>query len=302
MDKIKVALIGGSGLGEALLAEAQGETYNPRTPFGFPSAPLICGQLEGVDICVLPRHGIGHRFSPSNVPYQANIFAMKKLGVTHIIATGAVGSLREDIHPGDLVIPDQVIDKTFKRDNSFFGNGIVAHVEFDQPFCQNMQKLLVEAGKKLDNHITVHEGGTYICMEGPQFSSRAESLLHRQWGGSIIGMTCMPEAKLAREAEICYGLVTLPTDYDCWKEKNANVEKRELLKEIIGNMKKSTENTIKLIKQALKLIPERADLACPCQSSLELAIWTDRAVIAPADIRELEPLIGRYLGFVTKKV
>jgi 5'-methylthioadenosine phosphorylase len=296
MNKVKVGIIGGSGLGQALLASSQGEFYNPRTPFGRPSAPIICTQFEGVDVYILARHGVGHCYSPSYVPYRANIFAMKMLGVTHIIASGAVGSLREDVHPGDLLIPDQAIDKTFKREGSFFGDGVVAHVEFDQPFCPGMQKLLIQAGKKLGDGITVHEGGTYVCMEGPQFSTRAESLLHRQWGGSVIGMTCMPEAKLAREAEICYGLVALPTDYDCWKAKPANVEKRDLLKEIIGNMNMAAENAIRLIKSVVAVMPEKADFNCPCQSSLELGIWTDQSVIPPATIRELEPLVGKYLG------
>ncbi|NLE29368.1 MAG: S-methyl-5'-thioadenosine phosphorylase [Phycisphaerae bacterium] len=296
MNKLKVGIIGGSGLGQSLLANSQGESYNPRTPFGRPSAPIICTQFEGVDVCIPARHGQGHRYSPSHVPYRANIFAMKMLGVTHIIASGAVGSLREDVHPGDLLIPDQAIDKTFKREGSFFGDGIVAHVEFDQPFCPQMQKLLFQAGQKLEGDVKVHEGGTYICMEGPQFSSRAESLLHRQWGGSVIGMTCMPEAKLAREAEICYGLVTLPTDYDCWKPKPANMEKRDLLKEIIGNMNTAAENAIKLIKSVVSIMPEKVDFNCACQSSLELGIWTDRTMISPATIRELEPLVGKYLG------
>jgi 5'-methylthioadenosine phosphorylase len=302
MKKIKVGLIGGSGLGQALLASTTGELYNPRTPFGHPSAPIVCAELEGIDVCVLARHGQGHRYTPSAVPFQANIFALKQLGVTHIIASGAVGSLREEVHPGHLLIPDQVIDKTFRRENSFFGDGIVAHVEFDQPFCPNLRKILLDAGKQIDNSLTVHDGGTYICMEGPQFSTRAESLLHRQWGGSVIGMTCLPEAKLAREAEICYALVALPTDFDCWKEKPKGVEKRELLKEIIGNMNKSTEITIKLIQKALQLLPKQVAEDCPCQSSLESAIWTERAAIAPAKIRELEPLVGKYLGCVTKKV
>jgi 5'-methylthioadenosine phosphorylase len=294
MNKIKVGIIGGSGLGDALLANSQGDLFNPRTPFGRPSAPIICTQFDGVDVCILARHGQGHHFSPSTVPFRANIFALKMLGVTHIIASGAVGSLRDDVHPGDLLIPDQAIDKTFKRDNSFFGDSIVAHVEFDQPFCPTMQKLLFQAGKKIG--LTIHEGGTYVCMEGPQFSTRAESLLHRQWGGSVIGMTCMPEAKLAREAEICYGMITLPTDYDCWKPKPANAEKRDLLKEIIGNMNTATENAIKLIKAVVKIMPDKVDSNCACQSSLELGIWTDRSVIAPAAIRELEPLVGKYLG------
>ncbi|MFA5865020.1 MAG: S-methyl-5'-thioadenosine phosphorylase [Phycisphaerae bacterium] len=300
MQNIKVGLIGGSGLGQALLSTASGEEYYPQTPFGRPSSPIICTQWEGIDIAVLARHGVGHTFSPSYIPFQANIFALKKLGVTHIIASGAAGSLREDVHPGDLVIPDQIIDKTHKRETSFFGKGIVVHVEFDQPFCGNLRKVLLDAGKNLSQPITVHDGGTYICMEGPQFSSMAESQMHRSWGGTVIGMTAMPEAKLAREAEICYSLIAMPTDYDCWKPRPAGRAKCDVLSEIISNMNKATELAIKLIKKALALMPKMVDPECHCQKSLELGIWTDRTKIAPATVRELEPLVGKYLGFAPK--
>jgi 5'-methylthioadenosine phosphorylase len=300
MKKLKVALIGGSGLGEALLNHAKGEDYNPRTPFGKPSAPIICTEWNGVEVAILARHGVGHVYNPSHVPYQANIFALKKLGCTHIIASGACGSLREDLHPGDLLIPDQIIDKTYKRENSFFGKGIVAHVEFDQPFCPGLRKILLDAGKKLDTPIKIHDGGTYVCMEGPQFSTVAESKMHRAWGGSVIGMTCMPEGKLAREAEICYALIAMPTDYDCWRPHPAGKDKGELLKEIIANMSKASELAIKLIKSTLTLMAKAADPDCSCTKSLELGIWSDRKKIAPAQIRELEPLVGKYLGKVSK--
>ncbi len=300
MKDIKVGLIGGSGLGQALLSKTSGEEYNPRTPFGRPSGPIICTEWEGMPVCVLARHGNGHVYSPSHVPFQANIFALKKLGVTHIIASGAVGSLREDVHPGNLLIPDQIIDKTYKRESSFFGKGIVAHVEFDQPFCGNLRKILLEAGKQMDSPVKVHNGGTYVCMEGPQFSTVAESKMHQSWGGSVIGMTAMPEAKLAREAEICYALVTMPTDYDCWKPHPTDRSKCDLLAEIIGNMNKATDLAIKLIKSALRLMPKMVDPECYCRKSLEMAIWTDRKEIAPATVRELEPLVGKYLGKVSK--
>lgn len=300
MKNLKVGLIGGSGLGQALLADTAGDEYNPRTPFGRPSAPLICTEWEGVEIAVLARHGVGHTFGPSYVPFQANIFALKKWGATHIIASGAAGSLREDVHPGDLLIPDQVIDRTYKRESSFFGKGIVAHVEFDQPFCPNLRQILLKAGKTLDSDIKIHDGGTYVCMEGPPFSTVAESNLHRSWGGSVIGMTALPEAKLAREAEICYALIALPTDYDCWKPRPANKPKCDLLAEIMSNMTKAANVGIKLIKVALKLMPDMVDAECHCQKSLEMAIWSDRKKIAPAIIRELEPLVGKYLGKVSK--
>jgi 5'-methylthioadenosine phosphorylase len=293
MKKIKVGLIGGSGLGQALLDSHQGEEYYPRTPFGKPSAPIICTKWQNLDIAVLARHGKGHRYSPSNVPYQANIFALKKLGVTHILASGACGSLQENIHPGELLIPDQIIDRTYKRETSFFGNGIVAHIEFDQPFCQSLRKILLQAAKEVKHK--VHNGGTYICMEGPQFSTVAESKLHQSMGGSIIGMTVIPEAKLAREAEICYALVALPTDYDCWKPHPKGKAKHDLLSEIISNMTKATGLAINLMKHALSILAEHHDPDCPCQKSLELAIWTDKSKIAPAMVHELEPLIGKYL-------
>ncbi len=296
---VKVGIIGGTGLGDALLEGNEGELFYPKTPFGRPSCPIICTNWEGIDIAILARHGQGHIYSPSYIPFQANIFAMKSLGVTHIIASGAVGSLREDVHPGELLVPDQVIDKTYKRENSFYGEGIVVHVEFDQPFCPTLRKILLEAGK--DEGLTVHDGGTYICMEGPQFSTVAESNLHRQWGGSVIGMTVMPEAKLAREAEICYALVALPTDYDCWKPKPEGKPKHDLLSEIISNMKLATDRAITLIKSALRKIKGKENIMdCHCQNALELAIWTDKSKIAPAKIRELEPLISKYFGHIRK--
>jgi len=289
---MKIGIIGGTGLGEAFTGRITGETFEPVTPFGKPSAPIICSQWQGLPIAVLARHGQGHIYSPSHVPFRANIFALKMLGVTHIIASGAVGSLREHIQPGQLVIPDQVIDKTYRRDGSFFGNGIVAHVEFDQPFCRKLREILIQAGKTLD--FKVHDRGTYVCMEGPQFSTAAESHMHRAWQGDLIGMTCMPEAKLAREAEICYALLALPTDYDCWKPHPANRPKRELLNEIIGNVKLATDRSIELIKQALHLLKDQDNWQCPDQQALELAVWTDRRHIPPAVIRELQPLIGKY--------
>lgn len=295
MSAIKIGLIGGSGLGEALTSEATGETFFPDTPFGRPSGPIICTEWDDLPVAILARHGDGHTLGPSYIPFQANIFALKQLGVTHIIASGAVGSLREDIHPGELVIADQVIDKTYKRQSSFFGQGLIAHIEFDQPFCRSLRTWLLEAGKDLPTR--VHDAGTYVCMEGPQFSTVAESNMHRSWSGDLIGMTCMPEAKLAREAEICYALIALPTDYDCWRPHPADRPKRELLAEIIANMQKAASIATDLIKRTLKLMakadPKGHD--CPCRSSLELAIWTDRTKIDPAIASKLEPLVGKYL-------
>jgi 5'-methylthioadenosine phosphorylase len=294
MAEIKVGLIGGSGLGQALVGQTHGELVHPKTPFGQTSSPITCTEWEGLPICVLARHGIGHTTGPSSVPYRANIFALKALGCTHIIASGACGSLREHIHPGDLVVPDQVIDKTYKRDSSFFGKGIVAHVEFDQPYCSLMRNILIRAGEAVG--VTVHEKATYVCMEGPQFSTVAESNMHRAWGGDVIGMTSMPEAKLAREAEISYGLLGLPTDYDCWRPHPPGKDKRELLAEIIGNMQKATEIAINMMKAALGIMAKMkpAELDAPSRHALEMAIWTDRTLIAPASVRELQPILGKY--------
>jgi len=215
--KVKVGIIGGSGLGEAICGEADGKSVAVTTPFGRPSAPIVETVWHGTPVALLNRHGLGHTIPPSMVPYRANIYALKALGCTHIIASGAVGSLRDEIRPKDLVIPDQVIDKTYLRAPTFFDDGLAVHVEFASPFCPVLRGHLLSCAGGVDT--TVHDGGTYVCMEGPAFSTRAESHMHRQWGGDLIGMTCMPEARLAREAEIAYALVCLPSDYDCWKTR-----------------------------------------------------------------------------------
>jgi len=294
MDEMMVGLIGGTGLGEALRGSAQGREVFPNTPFGRPSAPIICTEWEGLPIAVLARHGLGHVYSPSHVPYRANIFALKALGVTHVLASGACGSLREDVHPGELVVPDQVIDRTCRRESSFFGQGIVAHVEFAQPYCPHLREVLIRTGRQAG--ITIHGKGTYVCMEGPQFSTEAESHMHRAWGGTVIGMTSMPEAKLAREAEMCYALIALPTDYDCWMPHPTDRPKQDLLSEIMSNMKRATELATALIQGALRTLKRERVPDCLCRRSLELGIWTDRGKIAPAAVRELQPLLGKYFG------
>jgi 5'-methylthioadenosine phosphorylase len=296
MSNIKIGLIGGSGLGEALGAET-GEAVSVDTPFGAPSSDIVQTNWDGVDVAILQRHGPGHVLNPTQVPYRANIFALKMLGVTHIVASGATGSLREDIHPGDLVIADQVIDKTSRRASTFFDHAAV-HVEFAEPFCPVMRKWLLDAAGNMPT-INVHEAGTYICMEGPAFSTKAESEMHRQWGGDLIGMTCMPEAKLAREAEIAYALVALPTDYDCWRPRPQNEEASEphqLLEEIIGNLNQATNNSVALIKAALGNVDALRSTPSPAHNALTLAIWSDKACIPPHEIRRLEPLWGAYFG------
>jgi 5'-methylthioadenosine phosphorylase len=216
---MRIGIIGGTGLGAALsdaMGAAQFEAVTPDTPFGAPSGPVMIGDLGDVPVALLARHGDGHLLNPHHVPYRANIFALKTLGVTHVLASAAVGSLREEIEPGDLVICDQLIDKTEGRPRTFYERAAV-HVEFAEPFCPVVRRWLRDAARSFDG--SVHKAGTYVCMEGPSFSTVAESHMHRAWGGDLIGMTCCPEARLAREAEIAYGLVALVTDYDCWRPR-----------------------------------------------------------------------------------
>jgi 5'-methylthioadenosine phosphorylase len=292
MAQVMVGVIGGTGLGEALGGLGGGEVRRVSTPFGDPAAPITLTEVGGIPVALLARHGEGHAFNPSTVPYRANIHALKSLGVTHIVASGAVGSLREEVAPRNLVIPDQIIDRTFRRAGTFFDE-LAVHVELASPFCPTLRNVLVKAGTGLPTR--VHQGGTYVCMEGPQFSTRAESELHRGWGASLIGMTAMPEAKLAREAEICYALVALPTDYDCWRPHPSYLDQAKLLEEILGNVKAATANAVELVRRAIPLVAG-IDKPCACQSALALAIWTDRSKI-PTEAREkLKLLLGKYLS------
>jgi len=293
MGRVVVGVIGGTGLGEALGTLGGGETREVETPFGSPSGPITLAEVEGQPVALLSRHGAGHVVNPSAVPYRANVWALKSLGVTHILASGAVGSLREEVAPRHLVIPDQIIDRTFRRAGTFFDD-LAVHVELAAPFCNPLRNVLVKAGTGIPTR--VHQGGTYVCMEGPQFSTRAESELHRSWGASLIGMTAMPEAKLAREAEICYALVALPTDYDCWKPHPAHLDQAKLIEEILGHVKAATQNAVELLRRAIPRVAELAEKPCPCQSALALAIWSDRAKIPP-EVRERHKLLaGKYLG------
>jgi 5'-methylthioadenosine phosphorylase len=233
------------------------------------------------------------------VPFRANIFALKQLGCTHILASGAVGSLREEFAPRDVVIPDQIIDKTFRRPSTFYESAAV-HVEFADPFCPVLRKILLESRR--EGGAKVHDGGCYVCMEGPAFSSRSESLMHRLWGGDLIGMTVCPEAKLAAEAEIPYALAALVTDYDCWRPKPEKAEAAEtpetLLGEIVANLNSASAAAMDLIRTALRKIAAEPGLlnGCPATSALKLAIWSDKALIAPEEIRRLGPLWGKYFG------
>jgi 5'-methylthioadenosine phosphorylase len=293
MNEADVGIIGGTGLGETLSAEAGGRAVAVDTPFGAPSSVPIVADWAGVRVAFLSRHGPGHRLNPTTVPYRANIWALRQLGVRSVIASGATGSLREDIEPGHLVLCDQVIDRTYRRSASFFDDGLAVHVEFADPFCPRLRALLARAGAGLPT--TVHHAGTYVCMEGPQFSTRAESLMHRQWGGDLIGMTCMPEAKLAREAELCYALVALPTDYDCWRAPDPARGHDELLREILGNLKRASANAVALIRSALPLLDACTE-GCRCGESLKLALWSEARSIDPEVRRRLKPLIDRRLA------
>ncbi|HXQ21039.1 MAG TPA: S-methyl-5'-thioadenosine phosphorylase [Candidatus Acidoferrales bacterium] len=281
-----VGVIGGSGLYEMAGLERI-ERVQLATPFGAPSDEFVCGMLAGTRLIFLPRHGRGHRILPSEVNFRANIYGMKKLDAEWIIAVAAVGSLREEIAPGHLVVPDQFIDRTYRRPSTFFGNGIVAHVGFADPICPMLSTALSDAAQRVG--ATVHRRGTYVCMEGPQFSTRAESFLYRQWGAHVIGMTNLQEAKLAREAEICFATLALATDYDCWHETAADV--------VIGDVLRILNQNIATAQRVIAdAVPQLCSpRACACARALEHAIITDRAQIPDTVKRDLDIIIGKYL-------
>ncbi|MDB4938777.1 MAG: 5-methylthioadenosine phosphorylase [Labilithrix sp.] len=301
-----LGLIGGTGLGEALFGEDFGKSpkeHNVGTPFGRPSGPIRVVSWSGVDVAILARHGDGHVFPPSMVPYRANVFALKKLGVTHLLTSGAVGSLREEYRPRDLVIVDQIIDKTYRRVPTFFDEGMAVHAEFAQPYCAVLRERLAavaaESAALKATETKVHGKGTYVCMEGPAFSTVAEANMHRAWGGDLVGMTAMPEGRLAREAEMCCALIAFPTDYDCWRPHAVSpgaASKQALLAEIIENVKAATESAIALLRAAIEDFGKKPLGACECQSALSLGIWTRRDRISPTAIEKYGPLVSKYLG------
>ncbi len=278
-----LGVIGGSGV-YALAELAAGESVEIETPFGAPSGPLRIGRIGETDVAFVPRHGPGHRFSPSDLPYRANIYALKAIGVTHLLSISAVGSLQESLPPRTRVVPDQIIDRTLARPRSFFEDGVVAHVGMADPYCPLLRPAVSRAGAA--NETPVHVGGTYVCIEGPQFSTRAESNLFRSWGASVIGMTAMPEARLAREAELCYATLALVTDYDVWHEDEDDVS----VELVLGHLRANSEAAAGIVRALAEGgLPERR---CGCAAALDGAVMTDPALIDDAR-RERLGVIGR---------
>ncbi len=287
MLEVKIGVIGGSGLYQ-MDGITEMKKVKVDTPFGKPSDDIVLGNLGGVGIAFLPRHGEGHRISPSELPARSNIYALKSLGVERIISVNAVGSLNEGIEPLDIVIPDQLIDCTKGRNSTFFTGGIVGHISFSEPFCPVMSQLSLEAGNKVG--VKVHKGGTYLVIEGPQLSTKAESQVYRSWGADIIGMTALPEAKLAREAEICYTTLALVTDYDCWHPTYESVTTDMIL----TNLREGVDTVKRILKLLLPSIPGKRD--CACASALKYAMVTERKRIPKEKRNELGLLIDKYLG------
>ncbi|BAI61893.1 5'-methylthioadenosine phosphorylase [Methanocella paludicola SANAE] len=279
---VKVGIIGGSGIYDPSMFDHVKE-QKVRTPFGTPGDSFIVGSMNGIEAVFLSRHGRGHKYSPTDLNYRANIYGMKKLGVTHIISVSAVGSLKESLKPLDIVIPDQVYDRTTKRVSTYFEGGIVAHISFADPFCRKLSDILYETAKE---KYRVHNGGTYLCMEGPQFSTKAESRIYRKLGFDVIGMTALPEAKLAREAEICFAILATITDYDVWYEEPVSIG------QVIEYAAKNEEAVKDILRRAVGRIE---DTDCPCRHALEGAIATSPDAIPEKVKRDLKPLIGPYI-------
>jgi len=285
MEKVRIGVIGGTGFYQ-MGGLKDVEELSIETPFGDPSDTIRIGTLEGRRVAFLARHGRGHRYSPTEINMRANIYALKTLGVDWIISVSAVGSLKEEIRPTDFVIPDQLYDHTKIRKNTFFGSGIVAHVGMATPFCDDLRILMCDAADATG--ITVHREGTYICMEGPQFSTKAESNTYRSWGCSVIGMTVAPEAKLAREAEMCYAAIACSTDYDCWHEEHDSVT----VEMIIENLHANVNNAQDVLRKVVPAIP--LDQNCHCHSALKSAILTNPDEVPRDTIDRLGPLVAKY--------
>jgi 5'-methylthioadenosine phosphorylase len=286
LQQAEIGIIGGSGL-YSMPGLTGVHEERVSTPFGDPSDAFVLGELEGHKVAFLARHGRGHRLLPSELNFRANLYAFKKLGVTRILSMSAVGSLKEEHKPGDFLVPDQFIDRTFLRTSTFFGDGIVAHVAFGDPVCTTVAGTITAACKA--EGITVKSGGTYVCMEGPQFSTRAESNLYRSWGADVIGMTNLQEAKLAREAEICYATAAMVTDYDCWRPGHDEVT----VDQIVAVLNQNAANACRVIKAAVAAMP--SERKCGCASALQYAILTAPDAIPTATRDKLDLLIGKYL-------
>jgi 5'-methylthioadenosine phosphorylase len=286
MPKAEIGIIGGSGL-YAMPGVERSREVRIATPFGKPSDAYVVGRLEGREVAFLARHGRGHLVMPSEINYRANIYGFKKLGVERIISVSAVGSLREDMRPLDVVLPSQFFDRTKDRPSTFFGNGLVAHISFGDPVCAGIVEVLAHACKS--QNLSYHQGGTYVCMEGPAFSTKAESHTYRAWGMDIIGMTNLQEAKLAREAEICYATMAMVTDYDCWHPEHDAVT----VNQIIEYLNRNSEHAQSLIRQAVREMPR--ERTCKCGSALAHALITDRKKIPAGTRKRLALLVGKYL-------
>jgi 5'-methylthioadenosine phosphorylase len=286
-EAVRIGIVGGSGLYE-MPGLADTRELSVKTPFGDPSDAIVVGTLEGRRVAFLARHGRGHRFTPSEINYRANICALKMIGVERILSVSAVGSLRDDLPPLDFLIPDQFFDRTRLRVATFFGGGVVAHVGFDKPTCTHLSAHIAEACDRAG--VKAHRAGTYVCMEGPQFSTLAESHTYRQLRFDVIGMTNLTEAKLAREAELCYATIAMITDYDCWHPHHDAVT----LDEIIGNLNRNTVNVQRVLHEVVRELP--ASRNCKCGSALAHAILTDRATISRATKKRLASIIGKYIS------
>jgi len=286
LQQAEIGIIGGSGL-YSMPGLTGVHEERVSTPFGDPSDAFMLGDLEGHKVAFLARHGRGHRILPSELNFRANIYALKKLGVERIVSVSAVGSLKEEHKPGDFVIPDQFIDRTFHRVSTFFGDGVVGHVAFGDPVCATVAKTIVDACRK--EGVLARPSGTYVCMEGPQFSTRAESNLYRSWGADVIGMTNLQEAKLAREAEICYATAAMVTDYDCWRPGHDDVT----IDQIVKVMNQNAANAARVVRAAVAAMPSERN--CACKSALQFALLTSPDAISPAARERLDLLIGKYL-------
>ena len=287
MEKLQIGIIGGSGLYD-MPGVTDREEVTLTTPFGEPSGPYVLGTLRGRRVAFLSRHGTGHRLLPSDINFRANIFGMKLLGVEHIVSASAVGSLKEEYKPLDIVIPDQFFDRTKARASTFFGRGLAAHVAFAHPLCRILSRLALESARSAG--ATVYNGGTYVCMEGPQFSTLAESNLYRSWGMDIIGMTNLQEAKLAREAEICYSTIALVTDYDCWHPDHDSVT----VEMVIANLTQNAKMAQEIIAGTVGRLPY--ERTCECASALKYALVTRPDAIPDQVKQELWPIVGKYLS------